>query len=372
MNKKSVTIPFTATQLKGIKYKRKILSKISSLIGKGIYLNGERTLFLEKKLSVMFGTYIVTVASGHDAISLALKSLNLSSTDEIVIPANSYPTAFPAYLSGMKVVACDVDINGQLDPEALQKKLTSKTKVIIAVHLYGLVGRFEEIIKIAKENKIVLIEDCAQAFGSKYKNKYVGTFGDIGCLSFYPTKNLGALGDGGAIITKNKKYYSYFLKARQYGEKVRYQSEFVSGHSRLPEIQAAIVGLYLNDFKKVIREKSQLYAFYQKAILELNLTSEIRLFESAKRSDPVVHLFTIEAKRRNQLKAYLKKCGIETMIHYPYSVNNVAAFKQLAKGRFVNSEYLSKHILSLPFHEYLTHKEVQYIVSKIRKFYEET
>ncbi len=365
-------IPFSSTRLKAKKYRKEILSSVSSIIDRGVFLNGNKVISLERKLSTMFASSAIAVASGHDALLMALNALDLKSDDEIIFPANAYPTAFPVFLSSGKPVPVDVDINGQLDPFEVEKKITKKTKVIIMVHLYGLAGDIESILKIAKKYNLVLIEDCAQSFGSKFKGKHLGTFGDMGCFSFYPTKNLGALGDGGAIITGNKKYYSYILKARQYGEKARYRSQFIAGHSRLPEIQAEILNLYLKDFKQVMRVKKQLYYIYNKAILNSNLSNNARLLESIESSVPILHLMTLTVRKRSQLKKYLLKNGIETMIHYPYPVNKVKAFGNIKNKNFPNSEYLSKHILSLPFHEYLTDKEVQYIVSKIKNFYEKT
>lgn len=364
-------VSFNHTKLKAIKYKKQIIRQVRKVLDQGIFLNGQNSKKTEEFLKNYFKTnYFLTCASGHDALLLALQSLNLKHDDEVIFPVNAYPTAFPIFINGSKGVPSDVDDNGQLDPDEVIKLINSKTKVIIAVHLYGLVGSLEKIVEICKKNKILLIEDCAQAFGSKYKNKLVGTFGDIGCFSFYPTKNIGALGDGGGILTSNKRIYDYLSKAVQYGEKYRYQSEFISGHSRLPEIQASIFNLYLKNINKEFQQRIYLKNYYEKQIIKHKLDKYIYVLSSDEKSEPVNHLFVIKVKLRDRLRIYLKKANIETLIHYPLTVNKVSAFDFLSKKNYPNAETLSKEILSLPFHPYLEKKQIDYIIKKIVKFYE--
>ncbi len=368
---KNLRINFNEVKIKDEKNKNKIIRNFSKIIDKGIFLEGEENKKLERTLkNLLGGINIVTTASGHDAILLSLNSLKLNKDDEVIFPVNSYPTAFPVYLSGVKPVPVDVDENGQLDPESILKYLTKKTKVIIVVHLYGLVGNLSEIIKIARQNKITLIEDCAQSFGTLYKNKLVGTFGDIACFSFYPTKNIGTLGDGGAIATKYKNLFDYAKKAKSYGEKEKYNSEFVSGHSRIPELQAAVLNLYLKSADANFIRKKALFEFYKKKLQSVG--DKIRLLESDPDSTPLPHLLVIEAEKRDQLKEYLRKNGIETHIHYPYPIHLVAAFNFLKykQGDFPVAERLSKNVLSLPFHSYLTKKQVDFIVKSLKEFYD--
>lgn len=372
MNKKTPIIHFSPTKYRALKYKKKILTSIAAVIDKGIFLNGENVVRLEKKLSRMFDRNVIAVASGHDALSVSLQALNLKKEDEIIFPANAYPTAFPVFLSGSKPVAVDVDENGQLDPVAVEKNITRHTKVIITVHLYGLVGSLDKIVALAKRNNLILIEDCAQAFGTKFRGNYVGTFGDIGCLSFYPTKNLGTLGDGGAVVTKSENYLTYIKKARQYGEKERYNSRFVSGHSRLPEIQAAILNVYLDDFESIKKMKDKIFDYYKRELTHANFYEKVRILNTDDQADPVRHLLVVETKKRSRLRNYLHSFGIETMIHYPYPISKIFAFKNLKTESIPMSERLSRGILSLPFHEYLTYKEVQYIVTKVKDFYAKT
>lgn len=363
-------IEFNHTGIQAKKNKKAILKKISNIVDSGIFLNGKEEQNLNKKLKKLFGQgYFITTASGHDSLMLAIRSLNLSLKDEVIFPVNSYPTAFPVFLSNVNGIPCDVDKNGQIDPKDLLNKITKKTKAVIAVHLYGLVGELDKIIQICRDKKLILIEDCAQAFGTKYKDKYVGTFGDIGCFSFYPTKNLGTLGDGGGIWIKKKEHYQFLIKAKSYGEKIKFFSEFVSGHSRIPEIQASIVSLYLKNFKKDASRRKKLYFYFKSALQKSKLNPYIRILTSDNKSSPVPHLFVITAKKRDALLKFLNKKNITSYVRYPYAVNTVPAFSFLKKVTYKQAEKLSKEILCLPFHQYLKKRDINYMISIIKTFY---
>lgn len=366
-------IKFNIPSLLAQKNKSEILKKISTIIDNGQFLNGRENKSLKKNLAKYLpGGYIVNTASGHDAIYLALKSLNLNSDDEVIFPVNSYPTAFPVILSGAKPVPIDIDENGQINPEEVKKKINSKTKVLILVHLYGLIGKIDEIKEIIKSKEIILIEDCAQSFGACYNKQPVGTLGDIACFSFYPTKNLATLGDGGAIWTKNKTTFNYLEKAIRYGEEKKYKSEFLSGHSRLPEIQAGVLNVYIDKFPQILKKRKYLYQTYCREFKKKNLEKYIRVLITNSKSTSAPHLFIIETIKRNKLQKYLKRKGVETYIHYPYSPHLIPAFSLLnnKKGDFIMAERLSKSIISLPFHPFLTKKDIVYIVCKIKDFYE--
>ena len=366
----NMNISFNHTKLKANKNKKEILKAIGHVIEKGVFLNGQYVKETVRLLKNYFKTkYFLTCGSGHDSLLLALQSLGLEKDDEVIFPVNAYPTAFPIFINGSKGVPSDVNDNGQLDPDSVSKLITPKTKAIIMVHLYGLVGDLKKIVDICKKNNIFFIEYCAQAFGSRYNGKLVGTFGDIGCFSFYPTKNLGALGDGGGIITKNKKHFDFFKKAVQYGEKNRYQSEFISGHSRLPEIQAAVLNIYLKKINSELTKRKYLVNYYKKQISKYGLDKYVTVLNSDENSDPINHLFVIRTKLRDKLKAFLEKEKIETLIHYPYTVNRVTAFDFLSKNSYPKAEGLSKQIISLPFHPYLSKKQINYVIKTMAEFY---
>lgn len=360
---------FNAVGLTAKNHEKELIRAFLRVLRSGIFLNGQENQKLEAELQKKFGSgFVTTVASGHDALFLSLLALHLKPTDEVIFPVNAYPTAFPVALSGVKPVPVDVDENGQLDPQALEKAITNHTKAIIMVHLYGLVGEIGKIRKICKMNKLVLIEDAAQAFGSTYQGKPVGTIGDIGCFSFYPTKNLGSLGDGGALWTVKKTWHEFFVKAKAYGEKIRYASEFVSGHSRLPELQAAALRVYLRFLDKEVELRRNVFSWYKSSF------HGVRILESDRRSLPAPHLLVIEADKRDALQKFLKTRGIETLVHYPYPVHLVPAFRFLKypKGSFPVAERLASRILSLPFHPFMKKSEVFSIVQTIKTFYGKT
>ena len=366
-------IEFNDLNTRSRKHRREIKKLIDRIIDSNRCLDGPENKKLEKNLLGFLKEGLVTiVASGHDAIFLSLLSLKLKNIDEVIFPVNSYPTVFPIAQINAKAVPCDVDENGLIDPKEIVKKITRNTRTIIITHLYGLVCDVDEIKKVIAGKNIILIEDCAQAFGSKYKNKPVGTLGDIGCFSFYPTKNLGTLGDGGAIWTKNKEIYNFINMAKSYGEQKKYFSIFPSGHSRMPEIQAGILNIFFKVIEENFSKRKDLTKYYLKKINDLKLSPYIRaLYPINNLSVSVQHLFVISADNRDQLKKYLNENGIPNLIHYPYPVHLVPAFKYLCykNGQFPVSEKLSKNILSLPFHQYLKKNQINHIIKLIKRFY---
>ncbi|KKR71954.1 MAG: pleiotropic regulatory protein [Microgenomates group bacterium GW2011_GWC1_41_8] len=366
------TIAFNALPESIINAQSKLLNKCKKIFSSsGNYLYGRENKQFERNLKRYFKTkYALTLASGHDGLLLSLNSLHLTKYDEVIFPVNAYPTAFPVLLSGAKPVPADIDENGQLSIPDVISKITNKTKVIITVYLYGLTGNLDQLLKVVKEYDTILLEDCAQAFGTHYKGKPVGTFGNAGCFSFYPTKNLGTLGDGGAVITNNIDLHTYLLQAKAYGEQRRYKSAFISGHSRLPELQAGILNVFFENFTSVMRKKKQLYRAYMNVFERSNI-SDVMILRSDPYSDPMPHLFVIRAAKRNKLKQYLQKKCIPTLIHYPYPIHKVRAFQTsiYTKRNFPAAERFSKEILSLPFHEYLAENDIEYIVKSIKAFY---
>jgi dTDP-4-amino-4,6-dideoxygalactose transaminase len=352
-----MAVVYNSVKEKANKYKKEIIRKTSKIIKTGIFLNGPENKKLVQNLKKYFGRgFITPTASGHDAIVIALASIGIKEKNEVIFPVNAYPTVFPIAQTGAKLVPIDVDKNGLINPEEVRRKINKKTKAIIVVHLYGLIADTKAIKKIIGKKKIALVEDAAQAFGIK-------PTANIACFSFYPTKNLGTLGDGGALWTKNKKLHKYFQKAVSYGEGERYESQFAAGHSRLPEIQAGILHIYMKNIKRELMLRKRVYKLYLK-LLSLHAPSRF------KQSAP--HLFVINVKNRNKLKNFLSKRGIETDIHYPHPIHLVHAFKylKLKRGTFPIAEKLAKNILSLPFHPYLTKKQVTFVVKSIKDFYE--
>lgn len=370
-------MPFSSISLFGIRKKAQrnknaLIRSIEGVIESGIFLGGQKNREFTNNLNhYLGGGYVLPVASGHDALLLAIKSLGLTKNDEVLFPVNAYPTAFPIALSEATPVPVDVEENGQLDIGDLRQKYTKNSKVLLVVHLYGLMTDMRAIGQFIRSHRLFLIEDAAQAFGSRFDGRLAGTFGDISCFSFYPTKNLGGLGDGGAIWTKHKRLYGFVRQAAAYGESERYKSRFISGHSRLPEIQAGALSLYLKDFNRERAKRKIIYAYYRIAFTRRKLSGHVRIFSAHALCDPTIHLFVVAVQKRDALRSYLEKRGIETRIHYPHPVHRTPAFRFFnhKKGTFPQAEKLASKIVSLPFHPYLTKREINYIVDAVASFY---
>jgi dTDP-4-amino-4,6-dideoxygalactose transaminase len=255
---RSEKIPINYLSFKSKQYLPLLQRRISNVLKKGEFFFGGEVAEFEQQLKQLFKRpYVMSVASGHDALVLAIRALQLDPGAEVLLQANAYPTAFAVVEAGCRLRLVDCDENGQIDLEDVKRKITSKTKLIIPVHLYGSCCDMTKLMTLSADTGIPILEDCAQSFGSTWQGKLLGTFGKMSCFSFYPTKNLGTAGDGGAIITKDKQIGNYCREARQYGEKERYHSQFLSGHSRLTEIQAAVLNVYLPFFEQEMKKKKK-------------------------------------------------------------------------------------------------------------------
>ena len=324
-----------------IPQKKKILNKINFIIKNSKFIGGDIVESFEKKFSNFVGSkYCVTVGNGTDALEIAVRSLKLKKGSEIIVPVNTWiSTAEAVVNNGFKLVFCDINLSDYtICTEDLKKKITSKTRAVIPVHLYGNPSNMKVLKKICKK-KIYVIEDCAQAHGSKIGNKHVGTFGDIGTFSFFPGKNLGAFGDGGAIVTNSKKIYEYCLRSRNHGASKKYDHLFSAGNSRLDSIQAAVLDVKLDNYKKVIKKRNLLANIYFR---ELSKLKNLSLIKKDKNKIYSFHQFVIKLEKRNKLIRYLKKNKIDTMIHYPYMLNELKFFpnsSSLKKSRNLGKKY---------------------------------
>ena len=244
------------------------------------------------------------------------------------------------------------------------KNYKKNTKAIIPVHLYGIPTNINEIKKIINQKKIKIIEDCAQAHGAKLENKKVGSIGDIGCFSFFPGKNLGAFGDAGALVTNSKKLYIAALRLRNHGALKKYDHEFSGRNSRLDTIQAGVLNIKLKNYNKVILKRNKLADIY---FNELGNNKNLELFKLNKSNLAVYHQFVIRTNKRNQLRKFLEKNNIETMVHYPYMLNELKFFKNYK--RLKNSNNLGNNILSLPISEEHSESEIKFVAAKINQFF---
>tara|TARA_S200000501_G_C20754700_1_gene713304 strand:+ start:132 stop:1229 length:1098 start_codon:yes stop_codon:yes gene_type:complete len=346
--------------------KKKILNKINFIIRNSKFVGGNIVVNFEKKFSKFIGTkYCISVGNGTDALEIAVRSLKLKKGSEIIVPVNTWiSTAEAVVNNGFKLIFCDINLDDYtICLKDLKKKITSKTKAVIPVHLYGNPSDMITLKKICK-NKIKIIEDCAQAHGSKIGKKHVGNFGDLATFSFFPGKNLGAFGDGGAIVTNSRKLYEYCLRSRNHGALGKYDHLFSAGNSRLDCIHAAVLDVKLDNYKKVLKKRNFLANIYFK---ELSKIKDLNLLKKNQKNIYSFHQFVIKLKKRNDLMNYLKRNNIDTMIHYPYMLNELKFFPNTKNIK--NSKNLGKKILSLPISEEHSSKQIYYISKKIINFF---
>ena len=358
------------------KFNKKILSKLDKVLLKGnIFFGSELKKFEKNFLSKYKSSYGIAVGSGTDALYISLKALNIKNGDEVITAANTaIPTISAIVNSGAIPKLVDVGEDYLIDPLKIEKQINKKTKAIIPVHLYGQSCDMDKIKKIAIKHNLKIIEDCAQAQGAKYKNKFVGNFGDFGCFSFYPTKILGTYGDGGFVIAKNFKDYEKIKRLRFYGietsnkRNIYYNKYYANENglnSRLDEIQSSILNLKMKYVNKYISQRNKLANLYLKYLRETSL----KLPKTNKTNQHVYHLFTVRHSKRNFIIKMLNKKKIGTRIIYPFPINNMNGYK---KFNFNNKELkntikYSKEIFSLPLYPELKVSEVKKICSSVKE-----
>ncbi|MDD3488176.1 MAG: DegT/DnrJ/EryC1/StrS family aminotransferase [Candidatus Pacebacteria bacterium] len=362
-------ILFNDLKKKYLYLQKEIDNACKKVLRSGRYILEKETEGFEKKFAQYLGAkYCAGVGNGLEALQIALMALNIKEGDEVITtPYSMAASTLAIKMVGAIPVFVDIDNYFHIDADKIEEKITSRTKAILPVHLFGQMAEMEKIKKIAKRHNLFLVEDAAQAHGARYKDKKAGTFGDIGCFSFYPTKNLGTFGDGGAIVTNNKKLYEKCKMIRNYGQKNRYEHELCGLNSRLDEIHAAILSVdlkYLNKFNLIRKNLAKIYSLKLKNIKEIKLP-EIRIH-----ADHIFHAFTIEVERRQDLISFLAKNKIPTFIYYPIPIHKQKCFSGFNHLDFPITEKKSKKVLSLPIHPFLESKDIAYISQKIAKFYE--
>lgn len=342
-------------------------ARFNSVLDKGYYILGDEVAQFEKSFAAYHAApYCVGVSNGLDAITLSLKALNLPEGSEVIVPANTFIATILAVLQcNLVPVMVEPDVHTyNIDPEKIEQAITAKTKAIIVVHLYGKCCDMDPIVEIKNRHNLYLLEDSAQAHGATYKGKLAGTFGDFGTFSFYPTKNLGALGDGGGILCKDAGYYATLLQLRNYGSDKKYYNEVIGFNNRLDEIQAAFLNVKLPYLNNISEHKNKLANLYL-----ANLNSNFILPVKHPDYYDVYHIFNIRHPRRNELKDYLEKEGIGTAIHYPVAPQQQNALKHLFVGQeFSISEEIHRTTLSLPCSYFHTEDDVWKVINALNKF----
>lgn len=348
--------------------KTEINEAIQRVLDKQWFILGEEAEKFEEEFSKYVGTkYSIGVNSGSDALYLAIKALGISSGDEVITVSHTFVSTVDAIVrNSAKPVFVDIDPETYtMDVNQIEDKITERTRAIIPVHLYGHPADMDAITAIAKKYKLFVIEDACQAHGAEYKGKKVGGIGDIGCFSFYPSKNLGAYGNGGIIVTNNEELAKKLSMLRNYGQSQKYYYDFMGINSRLDEIQAAVLRVklkYLDEWNEKRRNIAKLYN-------ELLKNSNIILPIEKDYAKHVYHLYVIRSKNRNELQQYLSQNGIQTQIHYPLPVHKQKSYLDLGfRAHLPVTEKICNEILSLPMHPWLTEEEVEKIALLVNKY----
>jgi dTDP-4-amino-4,6-dideoxygalactose transaminase len=343
--------------------KDEIRTAIDEVLDNTAYSGGPFVEKFEKNLAVYCGTkYALGVNTGTSALHLAMMALGLGEGDEVILPANTFiATAWGVSYVNATPVFVDCDPNTwNIDPAKIEASITPKTKAIIGVHLYGQPYDIEAVAAIAKKHNLYMVEDCAQAIGAKYKEVKVGGFGEMGCFSFYPGKNLGAYGEGGGMTMNNEKYYKHIQSLRNHGSVERYYHDELGFNFRMDGIQGAVLDVKLQYIDAWNSRRKEIAKAYQSGINN----PKIKVQEQPEWSDSIYHLFVVTTEDRDGLMKYLQSHNIFPGLHYPVPCHLQKVYSGLGykKGDFPNSEFLADHCLSLPMFSELSDEEVSRVI----------
>ena len=347
--------------------KKEIDIEINKVLNNQSFILGEAVEKFEKKFASMNNSkYCIAVNSGTAALHASLSVLGIKSGDEVLVPSNSFfSTAEAVSLTGATPIFVDIDTNFyHINLEDAKKKISKRTKAIIPVHLYGNPVDMFKLNKFARQHDLLVVEDCAQAHFAKYRNKFVGHFGKTGCFSFYPSKNLGAFGEGGAIVTNNKKLYEELLMYRNHGSKERYIHEFIGHNYRLNGIQGAVLGVKLKYINKWNKKRIEIAKRY---INKIQQSNRLILPKQSSSAYHVYHLFIIRHKNRDSLIDYLSNKGVQTSLHYPIPLHRQKPYRKTNYFK-MNSENIAKEIISLPIYPELSFQKVDYVSKMINSY----
>ena len=360
-----------------LQIKQEIDEAIQSILNSSRFIKGPQVQQFEMNLSAYLrGSKVVSCANGTDALQIAMMALDINPGDEIIVPAFTYvATAEVIALLGLTPVMVDVDLaTFNIDIESLAGAITSKTKAIVPVHLYGQCSNMEAIMNIANQHDLYIIEDNAQAIGASHVSsdgqvQKTGTLGHIGCTSFFPSKNLGCYGDGGALYTSDTQLANKIQMIANHGQKIKYHHDIVGINSRLDAIQAAVLNVKLKYLDAYSKSRQEAAAYYDQSLMDVN---EITIPERANYSTHVYHQYTLRIKNnlRNDLKKHLTSHGIPSMIYYPLPLYRQKAYEMYApETPLKNTEQLCQEVLSLPIHTEMSEEKLKYICKHIHTFF---
>ena len=361
-------VPFLDLKAVNTRFHAEYMDSLEKILDSGWYILGSETKDFEREFALYCeSTHCIGVGNGLDALALIISAFGFKEGDEIIVPANTFIASFLAISqSGCTPVPVDACIHTMnMDVSKIESAITSRTKAIMPVHLYGQPCDMAPILEIAEKYHLKVIEDAAQAHGATYKGKKVGSLGDAAAFSFYPGKNLGALGDGGAVVTNSEELAEKVRLLRNYGSRERYVHELQGVNSRLHEVQASFLRVKLRRLDQDNQVRRDITSFYLSEIKHdaLILPSEIKNAQS------VWHLFVVRTSYRNELKEYLRSQNIETLIHYPIPAHKQAAYRSsLANHIYPVAEQLSESILSLPISPVMKENSVHAVVHAINSW----
>lgn len=364
-------VPFVDLKAQYATIKTEVDQAILTVLENCNFILGREVEEFEKSFADFIGTkYALGVSTGLDALRMGLEALGIGSGDEVIIPANTFiATALAVSAVNARPVLVDIDpITYNIDPNLIEAAITPQTKAIMPVHLYGQAADMAEIMDIAKRHNLQIIEDACQSHGSQYNNRSTGTFGEIGCFSLYPGKNLGAYGDGGIVITENKDFADKIARLRNYGQKQKYYHSEKGVNNRLDTLQAAVLNVklkYLKDWNSKRAHNASRYNHYLSTIEDIH-TPQIAL-----NRNHIFHLYVIRVKEREKLQKFLSEKGITTIVHYPIPIHMQEAYSDLGYkiGAFPITETVANEIVSLPMYPELSEEQIKYTSSMIAEFY---
>lgn len=350
------------------KYQGEFETKALEVLRSGWYVLGKEVTAFEEEFAAYVGTkYCKGVANGLDALWIAFRVLGIGVGDEVIVQGNTYiASVMGVTINGATPVFVEPDEYFNMDASKIEELITPKTKAILVVHLYGQASNMGPIMDIAHKYNLRVVEDCAQSHGARFNGKTTGSFGDIGCFSFYPSKNLGAFGDGGAIVTNDPEIDEAVRVFRNYGSEKRYYNRIVGTNSRLDELQAGLLRVRLSHMKDLEDEKRSICERYLKEIDN----PLIKLPEIREGATHIWHQFVIQSEKRDELIEYLKKNNIDTIIHYPIPPHLSEAYKYLgfSEGYLPITEKYAKTVLSIPLYNGMTKEEQNYVIEIINRF----
>jgi dTDP-4-amino-4,6-dideoxygalactose transaminase len=350
------------------RYQKEFEDKALEVLRSGWYVLGQEVKSFEEEFAAYTGGgYCVGLASGLDALWIAFRVLGIGAGDEVIVQGNTYiASVMGITMNGATPVFVEPNGYYNIDTAKIEEKITERTKAILVVHLYGQASKMDDVVALAKKYNLKLVEDCAQSHGACFNGQMTGTFGDVGCFSFYPSKNIGAFGDGGAVVVKDAGLAEDFRVFRNYGSEKRYYNKIVGANSRLDELQAGLLRIRLRHVEECEEERRRIAGRY----LEEIRNPRLLLPGVQEGATAVWHQFVVRCEERDALMNYLAEREIGTIIHYPIPPHLSEAYQYLGytRGAFPITEKYADQVLSLPMYNGMTDEEQSFVIDAINAF----